>query len=254
MIFQLAAGGRRKPFETGFVPRDAEAISAVREVSDEPKFLLSTLPPTPGQRWLAFAVAAILFLIFGVTTPFAATQLPRVDAFIPLLQGIFLVNDLITAVLLFSQFSIRRSYALLILASGYLFAALIVVPWALTFPEVFSPTGLLGAGQQTTGWLYNFWHNGFSAAVLAYAWIRDVDRTNRRAAVPARLLIGGSIAIVVSLVCALTWLATAGEVFLPPPVCFGWHLHTCSLSRQCVHHPAQCSRACTALVAWPFCA
>jgi hypothetical protein len=44
------------------------------------------------------------------------------------------VTDLITSVLLFAQFSIVRSRALAVLASGYLFVALIVIPWMLMFP------------------------------------------------------------------------------------------------------------------------
>ena len=39
------------------------------------------------------------------------------------------------------------------LAGGYLFTALIVIPWALTFPGLFAPGGLLSPGLQTTAWL-----------------------------------------------------------------------------------------------------
>ena len=71
--------------------------------------------------------------------------------------------------LLFSQFMRLRSRALLLLAAGYLFDALMIVPHALSFPGVFSETGLLHAGPQTTAWLYAFWHAGFPLFVLAYA-------------------------------------------------------------------------------------
>jgi len=60
------------------------------------------------------------------------------------------INDLITAILLFGQFGILRSRALLVLASGYLLTAFMAVAHALTFPGLFSPTGLLGAGPQST--------------------------------------------------------------------------------------------------------
>ena len=66
------------------------------------------------------------------------------------------------------------SRAILALASGYLFTAMIVIPHALTFPGAFSPTGLLGAGLQSTGWLYYFWHIGSAAAVLIYAYLKDL--------------------------------------------------------------------------------
>ena len=91
------------------------------------------------------------------------------NAFFPSLDAIVLVTDLITAVLLYAQFSISRSRSLLVLASGYFFTALIVIPHALTFSGAFSPTGLFGAGLQTGSWLFIFWHIGFAAALLGYA-------------------------------------------------------------------------------------
>src|SRR6202043_1280557 len=88
---------------------------------------------------------------------------------IPSYESALAINDLITAVLLFAQFSILRSRALLVLACGYLFTAAMVVVHVLTFPGLFSPTGLLGAGPQSTAWLYMFWHGGFPLTVIAYA-------------------------------------------------------------------------------------
>ena len=58
------------------------------------------------------------------------------------------VCDSITAILLFAQFSILRSRAILVIASGYLFTALILIPWILAFPGVFAPgKGLMGGMQ-----------------------------------------------------------------------------------------------------------
>jgi hypothetical protein len=125
------------------------------EVSDEHRFVLATEAPTSAQRRLALAVAAAIFAIFGVTltigltAPFARTQV-IVIGFVPALTAVFFVNDLITATLLFGQFSIIRSRALLVLADGYIFTALMAIPFALTFPGAFSPTGLLGAGVQSS--------------------------------------------------------------------------------------------------------
>jgi hypothetical protein len=145
---------------------------AGREISDEPDLFLATLTPTSGQRRSAVAVVVALLILFGVAAPLAAVQLPRSPAFVAFQQGILCVSDLITAALLFSQFSFIRSRILLVLASGYLFTALIVIPHTLTFPGAFTPTGLLGAGLQSTAWLYIFWHLGFPLALLAYAWLK----------------------------------------------------------------------------------
>jgi len=113
---------------------------------DDNETWLANLRPTSRQSWSTFAVAAILLVGLGAFAPFADRPLPRFDAFVPFFEAIIFVTDFITSVLLFAHFSIYHSRALLALASGYLFTALIVIPHVLTFPGVFSPTGLLGAG------------------------------------------------------------------------------------------------------------
>ena len=147
--------------------------------------------------------------------PFAGSPLSELNAFFPSLDAIVFVTDLITSVLLFAQFSIYQSRSLLVLASGYLFTALIVVPHALTFSGAFSPTGLLGAGIQTGSWLYIFWHFGFAAALLGYAVLREEKGTKSISEASMATAISWSVAIVCVLVCGLAWLATAGSVLLP---------------------------------------
>ena len=107
--------------------------------------------------------------------PFAGVPLAPVPAFVASYQSALALNDLITAVLLFSQFGILRSRALLLLASGYLFTAAAAIVHALTFPGLFAPAGLLDAGPQTTVWLYMVWHGGFPLFVLGYAMLKDSD-------------------------------------------------------------------------------
>ena len=101
--------------------------------------------------------------------------LARLDSFIPSIQFIVSITGIITAVLLFGQFWTIGSRGVLVLAGGYLFVALIVVSHILTFPGAFSPTGLLGAGAQTAGWLYFLWHFGFPVAVIGYALLKDAE-------------------------------------------------------------------------------
>jgi signal transduction histidine kinase len=182
---------------------------------DESQFLLATLPPTPGQRKLAVAIVVALLVAFALTVPFANTELTPITAFVPALETALLINDLLTSALLFAQFSIVRQRALLVLASGYLFSALIVIPHALTFPGAFSPTGLLGAGSQTSAWLYIFWHSLLPLAVIIYASWKDAGRGQSTARDSPRAEIAMSVAAVVVLACGLTWIAVAGEGFLP---------------------------------------
>jgi hypothetical protein len=120
------------------------------------------LSPGRVQKRLALAVVLALLVAFFITAgPLSTLQVTRIDAFVPAYATAMLVNDAITAFLLFAQFSILRSRALLVIASGYLFTALTLIPWVLSFPGVFAPGGLLGAGPQTTNWLYILWHSGF---------------------------------------------------------------------------------------------
>ena len=182
---------------------------------EEPVISLANLPATPRQRRLILALAVVLLVAFLISAPFATLPLPRFDAFIPSLEAIIFVNDLVTAILLFTQYSIVRSRAILVLASGYLYTALIVIPHALTFPGAIAPTGLLGAGLQSTGWLYYFWHIGSVSAVLIYALLKDANLPHAARRHSVASAIGWSAAVVIALVCGLTWVAIRGEWFLP---------------------------------------
>lgn len=148
--------------------------------------------------------------------PLAQLPLAPVPAFLPAYQSALVVNDVITAVLLFGQFAILRSRALLVLASAYLFSAFMAVAHALSFPGLFAPTGVLGAGGQTTAWLYFFWHGIFPLLVIAYALFADAGPENGRAeggiAVPILAAIG-AVALAVS---GLVLFTTAGHDHLPP--------------------------------------
>ena len=146
-------------------------------ISHAPDFSIATVLPTARQRQLSLIVAAIVLAVTGVITAFGATQLQQIDGFIPAINFVIFVSDLFTAALLLSQARIIGSYRLLVLASGYLFSALMVVSHALTFPGAFAPSGLLGGGLQTTPWLFIFWHLGFPASVIGYACLKDEKRS-----------------------------------------------------------------------------
>ena len=144
-------------------------------MGDERNIFLSTMPATRRDRMPALAVVGVSAVLFVCAVPFAGVPLAPVPAFVASYQSALAINDLITAVLLFSQFAISRSRALLLLASGYLFTAMAAIVHALTFPGLFAPGGLLGAGPQTTVWLYMVWHGGFPLLVLGYALLKARD-------------------------------------------------------------------------------
>jgi two-component system sensor histidine kinase/response regulator len=155
---------------------------------------------------------AVLLVSLGVFISFARVKLPALVAFMPSYESAQIINDLITAALLFAQFAIGRSRGLLILASSFLFTALITIPHALSFPGLFSAAGALGGGAQSTAWLYMFWHAGLPMGVTGYTLFRDRAVGARSS---ARAAILGSVGVVAGVVLALTVLATAGEAWLP---------------------------------------
>src|SRR5256886_14274823 len=142
--------------------------------------------------------------------------LAQISAFIPIYESALVINDLITAGLLFGQFSFLRSRALCVLASGYLSTALMTVSHALTFPGLFSPTGLLGAGPQSTAWLYMLWHGGFPLLVIAYALLKDAGRETGRPRGRAGVAVLASLAAVFVVAGGVPLLAPAGPGALPP--------------------------------------
>jgi signal transduction histidine kinase len=172
---------------------------------------------------VAFAITA------GPLSAIQPSQPRRIDAFVPIYATALFLIDLITAVLLFAQFSILRSRALAAIASGYLFTALIVIPWMLTFPGVFTPGGLLGAGLQTTDWLYITWQVGFPVSVIAYAQLKDADETKEVWAGSTTAAILSSVAMTAVAVCAATFVATAGHALLPPDMLDPVHFSTLRL-------------------------
>jgi two-component sensor histidine kinase len=181
---------------------------------NEPTVSLAHQPATLRQRRSLLAVAVLLFVACLVIAS-ASLPMPRIDGFIPAILAIVFVADLSTAVLLFTQSSLMESRALFVLANGYLFSALIVVPHALTFPGAFAPKGLFGAGAQSSAWLNVFWNIGFIAAVAGFAWLKNSN--HRTDAVPPTTLSAffWSMAVQIVLIGALTWAVTAGDWFMP---------------------------------------
>ena len=181
---------------------------------DERNIFLSTMPATRRDRRPAIIVVGTSALLFVIALPFVGVPLVRVPAFIASYQSALAVNDLITTALLLTQFAISRSRALLLLASGYLFTAMAATVHALTFPGLFAPDGLFGAGSQTTVWLYMIWHSGFPLLVLGYALLKagDDQRTVQGSTGAAVIK---SIVAVSAAMAVFIWLVTAQHDRLP---------------------------------------
>ena len=173
-------------------------------------------PPDRREIWFSLAMVGLLFAAFFVILPTRNVRLAQVDAFVPTIDAIMFVGELIIATLLYAQASIFRSRALSILATGYLFAALLLIPHALTFPGAFAPNGLLGAGVNTTAMIYTSRRAAFPIAVILYVWLKQADLAAKfEIGRPAPWIRSGLLAAF-ALAAVVTMLAVAEPAFLPP--------------------------------------
>jgi len=87
-----------------------------------PPIVVALMPSTPRQRAMAAGVAVIILALAALVAPFVNVQIGRIDSVLPVLQTVLSAADLLTATLLFAQYSVQPHRALLIVASGYIFA------------------------------------------------------------------------------------------------------------------------------------
>jgi len=176
------------------------------------EFVLSRQSPGAVQRRLALGVVLLLLVAFVIVGgPLSSVQLRRIDGLHTYLRH----TDSITAALLFAQFSVLRSGALLALANGYLLTGLIAIPRMLTFPGVFAPGGGLGAGLESTVWLAILRYAGFALSAFTYTLLKDADPIEGLSQRSVRAVIIASVGSIAVLVCCATVLVTASEALLP---------------------------------------
>src|SRR5262245_20853243 len=201
-------------------------LKATAAVPENAQLILSTVSPGAAQKRLALAVVLGLVTFFVLVTagPLGRVQTTPVAAFVPAYATAMFVCDSITAILLFVQFSILRSRAVLVIACGYLFAALILVPWILAFPGVFTPGGGLIGGLQTTSWLYFSQHAGFSLFAIWYGVLKGTVSDTGVWRNATSTAIGLGVALTAGAVLAVTVVCVAGEALLPRVVLDARHL------------------------------
>ncbi|MFG6432999.1 response regulator [Roseateles sp. LYH14W] len=206
-------------------PKEGGASFEEEAACNAPAFLLDQ-PAGQRERRHALIVVLLSVVVFAALAPFAKVKLAPVPAFIPIYQSAMVLTDLITAVLLFGQYRILRSQALLVLGCGYLFTALLTTAHTLSFPGLFSATGLLGATTQTTVWLYMLWHAGFPVFVLGYLALKSRPRL----AVPAQFW--PAVTLMAGAGCIA--LTTIGHAWLPDLLVGGRYSLTFQLTVGCV--------------------
>jgi signal transduction histidine kinase len=177
--------------------------------------IIANMPATGPQKAIAVGVAVLLVVAASVIAPFASIPLGRVDAFIPVLQTSLSLADLITATLLFAQYSIQPQRALLVLASGYMCSGSFAFLQTLAFPGGYAPAGLIGDGPNSPAWIYVLWHTTFPAAILIYALSKDTIGVGRlwRGSIRANIVL--TVVGTVATISLLTWIVTAKTDYIP---------------------------------------
>ncbi|HXZ55390.1 MAG TPA: MASE4 domain-containing protein [Burkholderiales bacterium] len=183
------------------------------ELGEQSRAFLSAMAPGRRERRLAFLFVVGSAVLFLALVPFAKWQLAAIPTFVAIHQGTLVTLDVITAVLLLGLYAELRSPGLLALGCGYAFTATIAILHALTFPGLFAPTGLLGAGPQTTSWLYVIWHGGFPLVIIIYALSKRDTGPPQRGSAVLPIFTGLGFAGLASVGAAV--LTTEASVFLP---------------------------------------
>jgi signal transduction histidine kinase len=185
-----------------------------RESDYDFPIVIAAMPATAAQRKTALGVVIFLSIVALIIAPFADIQAARVDSFIPVLQTVLCVADLVTASLLFTQYSIQPHSSLLVLSSGYVFSGSFAFLQTLAFPGAYAPAGLIGDGHNSAAWFFVLWHSTFLVAVLTYALSKDSDWSFAPAA-SAKNQVGFTIALTLLLIAGLTWSVTEAVGYLP---------------------------------------
>lgn len=113
---------------------------------------------------IAFAVAICLVALFVLA--FGHLQLAAYPQFSTLHAGFVFLADAITSFMLFGQFRYRRLPFYAILATAYLFNALVMLPFLLSFPGALKDTGWVIGGTQSSIWTWHLWHLIFPLLVV----------------------------------------------------------------------------------------
>lgn len=181
---------------------------------DERAFLITSARPSRRQIWLAVSMLVVLSVAFAVTVPFARTPLANTEVFLSAYASAILVNELFTAALLIALYVVQRSAAILVLAGGYLFTGLLVIPWAMSFPGVFNALGI-DMGLQSTAMIAVMRRIGFPLCVIAYVLLKDKDAAGRSETGSIQLRVAMTVVGVTGFAGILTWLIILGDDRLP---------------------------------------
>jgi signal transduction histidine kinase len=173
-------------------------------------------PSSPREDRVALAIVSAQIVVSLVVLRLGDFRLPAVPSFLLTTDVIMFMGEVITTALLYAQATVFRSRALAILGTCYLATSLLLVAHALTFPGIFSPNGLLGAGLNTPPWIYFLRNPIFVIGMILYAKFKHSELSAPSNTERVSPKIGVHIFAAIVLATAITMLSTIGHNFLPP--------------------------------------
>ena len=158
--------------------------------------------PAP-QTIVAATVVAGFVAISIAAARLGEVHWPVLAPFIPICATLWGIADMLTAFLLFTQFSVNGVRSFAVLGAAYAVPAILTVPYVGLFPGLFLQTPHSIGMQQVSAWLWITWHVSFAAIVGVYH-LTDAGLSARIASGRSvnRVLAGTLVACVVA--CGLT--------------------------------------------------
>ena len=170
---------------------------------------LRTQPASERERRVAYALIGTLLAVSVFVIALHRTATLVAPSFIAGYAGSTGTADILSAVLLLVLYRAELRREILYAAIAYVFNALLIVPYALTFPEVLNVHGIFG-NEQSAAFLWLCWHVTF-AVTLGIGFARDRSDESKRPGLVAAPFLVGAIVVCASLVS----IATIGHGSLP---------------------------------------
>ena len=163
--------------------------------------LLSARDSVRLQSQKALGLCLLMICSGLLALSFMTVYTPRIDSFILIVETAFAALGLAVSLLLFAQFPLRRSPAVLVLASGFLFVALATLPQLLRIAQ----------GANVEAQLRFTADLALPLAVIVYMFLRRVERPLEFDAGRSAALIGRAVAATFALAALAVWLSTTGD-------------------------------------------
>jgi diguanylate cyclase (GGDEF)-like protein len=164
---------------------------------------------TPGTLRIALLVMAAFGMATVALLPVASHPGLPVAGFVPAYQATVFLFYAMSFLHLVTYVRHTGAVALLHIATGCLFSALILLMQMFSFP-IWGPEQLVGSTPATTSWLWTFWHLGptiFTFSYLAARWSGGPLRTAAHPVTNRAILLtaGGAVALVAAATAVSTW-------------------------------------------------